>query len=148
MIAKDLMTSQPFVVAADASVQTAAVLMRDHDVGIIPVVRDVTSRWLEGVITDRDIAIRCVAEAHQPDGFVAAYMTKDHLATVRPESPVDEVVQLMGRARVRRMPVVDGDNKVVGIIALADIVRAMGKRDPATVEEVFERVSEASHALT
>jgi CBS domain-containing protein len=75
-------------------------------------------------------------------------MTKEPLATVRPESPVDEVVELMERARVRRIPVVDGSNRVVGIVALADIVRGLGKREPGTVEEVLERVSAASHALT
>jgi CBS domain-containing protein len=147
MIAKELMTAQPFAVAASASLQDAAELMRSHDVGMIPVVRDLRTHTLEGVITDRDIAIRCVAKGHQADGFVAAYMTRDPLATVRAESPVEEVVQLMERARVRRIPVVDGSNHLVGIIALADIVRGLGKREPNTVEEVLERVSAASHAL-
>ncbi len=148
MIAKDLMTAQPFAVAASASLQNAAELMRAHDVGMIPVVHDLQTRALVGVLTDRDIAIRCVAKGHQPDGFVAAYMTGDPLATVRAESPVEEVVQLMEWARVRRIPVVDGSNRLVGIVALADIVRGLGKREPNTVEEVLERVSEASHALT
>jgi CBS domain-containing protein len=147
MIAKDLMTANPFAVAASATVRDAADLMREHDVGMIPVVRDLQTRTFEGVITDRDIAIRCVAHGHASDGFVAAYMTKEPLATVRPESPVDEVVQLMERARVRRLPVVDGSNRVVGIIALADIVRGLGAREPGTVEEVLEKVSAASHAL-
>jgi CBS domain-containing protein len=148
MIAKDLMTANPFVVAASASLQDAAELMHKHDVGMIPVVHDLRSRTFEGVITDRDIAIRCVANGRSPDGFVAAYMTKEPLATVSPESPVDEVVQLMERARVRRIPVIDASNRVVGIVALADIVRGLGKREPGTVEEVLEKVSAASHALT
>jgi CBS domain-containing protein len=148
MIARDLMTAQPFAVAASASLQDAAVLMRTHDVGMIPVVRDMKARTLEGVITDRDMAIRCVAKGDKVDGFVAAYMTKGPLATVRPESPIEEVVQLMERARVRRIPVVDGTDCLVGIVALADIVRELGKKEPNTVEEVLERVSVASHALT
>jgi CBS domain-containing protein len=147
MIAKDLMTAQPFAIAASASLQDAAELMRKHDVGIIPVVRDLQARTLEGVITDRDMVVRCFAKGHRPDGFVAAYMTREPLATVRPESPVEEVVQLMERARVRRIPVVDGSDRLVGIIALADIVRVLGKREPTTVEEVLERVSAASHSL-
>ena len=147
MIARDLMTANPFVVAASASVRNAADLMRRHDVGLIPVVRDLQTRKFEGVITDRDIAIRCVANGHASDGFVAAYMTKEPLASVRAESPIDEVVQLMERARVRRIPVVDGSNRVIGIIALADIVRGLGTQQPGTVEGVLERVSAASHAL-
>ena len=147
MIARELMTESPFVVAASASMQDAADLMRTHDVGMIPVVRDLASRTFEGVITDRDIAIRCVAFGHSPDGFVAAYMTKQPIATVRPESPISEVVQLMERARVRRIPVVDGLNRVVGVIALADVVRSLGKREPGTLEELLESVSSASHAV-
>lgn len=147
MIAKDLMTVQPFAVATSARLQEVAELMRERDVGIIPVVRDLETRALAGVITDRDITIRCVAQGHDPDGLVAAYMTKGPLATVRPESPVEEVVQLMERARVRRLPVVDGSDRLVGIIALADIVRGLGRKDPNTVEEVLESVSAASHAL-
>jgi CBS domain-containing protein len=148
MIAKDLMTAEPFAVAASASVRDAAELMRAHDVGLIPVVRDMNARMLEGVITDRDIAIRCVAKGDPADGFVAAYMSKAPLATVPPESPLEEALQLMERARVRRIPVVDGSGRLVGIIALADVVRGLGKKAPGTVEEVLESVSEASHALT
>jgi CBS domain-containing protein len=75
-------------------------------------------------------------------------MTKEPLATVRMESPVEEVVQLMERARVRRIPVVDASNCLVGIVSLADVVRGLGKREPTVVEELLERVSAASHALT
>jgi CBS domain-containing protein len=67
MIATDLMTAHPFAVASSASLQEAADLMRRHDVGMIPVVRDLTTRTFEGVITDRDITIRCVAAGQQPD---------------------------------------------------------------------------------
>jgi CBS domain-containing protein len=147
MLARELMTAKPYAVTENATVRVAAQLMKEHDVGIIPVVRDLKSRRLEGVITDRDLAIRCVAEGRSSDGFVAAYMSRAHLATVLPETPVEDVLQLMERERVRRIPVVDSDTGLVGIIALADVVRVLGKRSPETVEEVLERVCEASHAL-
>jgi CBS domain-containing protein len=148
MIAKDIMTNEPYVVNEGDSVRAAAELMRAHDIGFVPVLREGRSSHLVGVVTDRDIAVRCVARGLMPDGFVAAFMTKEPLATVRPESPVEEVLQLMERARVRRMPVVDARDRVVGVIALADVVRALGRRDPAAVEELLERVSESAHAVT
>jgi CBS domain-containing protein len=147
MLARELMTANPYSVPEGATVRAAAELMKQHDVGIIPVVRDLKSRRLEGVITDRDVAVRCVAEGRALDGFVAAYMSKAPLATVLPATPAEEVLRLMEKERVRRVPVVDVDGRLVGIIALADVVRAMGKRSPFTVEEVLERVCEASHAL-
>ena len=147
MIARDLMTTQPYVLLERETVRRAAELMQAHDVGFIPVVKDERAGLLAGVITDRDIAMRCVAKGLLPDASVASLMTKEPLATVRPESPVEEVVELMKRARVRRLPVVDGEGKVVGVIALADVVRSLGKREPGTVEEVLERVSDAVHAL-
>jgi CBS domain-containing protein len=147
MLARELMTANPFAVAESATVQAAARLMKEHDVGIIPVVRDMTSRRLEGVVTDRDITVRCIAEGRAPDGFVAAFMSKAPLATVLPEASAEDVLRVMERARVRRVPVVDADRRLLGIIALADVVRAMGRRSPDTVEEVLERVSESSRAL-
>lgn len=147
MIAKDLMTARPFCVTESDSVRNAAELMLKHEIGFIPVVDGTKSLRLAGVITDRDIAIRCVAEGLQPDGYVATFMTKGPLATVRPESPVDEVIQLMERARVRRIPVVDQKEKLVGIVALADVVRALGRKEPGTIEGILERVSEASRAM-
>jgi CBS domain-containing protein len=147
MLARDLMTANPYAVSESATVQAAAQLMKEHDIGIIPVVLDMKSRRLEGVVTDRDIAIRCVAEGRAPDGFVVAYMSNTPLATVMPETPAEDVLRVMEKHRVRRVPVVDADRRLVGIIALADVVRAMGRRSPDTVEEVLERVCEASHSL-
>ena len=148
MIVRTLMTRTPIVVRETESVRRAAELMREHDVGFLPVLYDTGGvPRLAGVLTDRDIVLRCVAQGLAPDSFVATVMSRAPLATVRRESPVEEVVQLMERARVRRLPVVDGDNRLVGVIALADVVRTLGREEPETVEEILERVSEASHAL-
>jgi CBS domain-containing protein len=147
MIARDLMTSAPFAVRENESVRRAAELMREHDVGFLPVLSDGTSGTLSGVLTDRDIAIRGVARALPTDSFVATVMSKPPLATVRPESPAEEVIQLMERARVRRLPVVSGDDRLIGVVALADVVRAIGRNDPNSVEALLERVSEATRAV-
>lgn len=147
MIARTLMTGTPFTVRETDPVRRAASLMREHDVGFIPVVDDTTTPRLTGVITDRDIAVRCVATGKHLDDPVSAFMTRPPFATVPPESPVEEVVEMMERARVRRLPVVSGDGRVLGVIALADVVREVGRRDAAKVEELLERVSAAAHAL-
>jgi CBS domain-containing protein len=113
--------------------------MRDTDVGIVPVVEDSGSMRLAGVVTDRDIAIRIVAEGRGNDVNVGEVMSSG-LATVRPDDDLDRVTELMKSEQVRRIPVVDGD-RLVGIIAQADVARE--GRDKKT-GDVVEHISEPS----
>ena len=140
MKARDLMTSNPDVLTPDEPVTRAAQVMRDRNVGIVPVVEDRSSMKLRGVITDRDIAIRHVAEGHGNSCRVADEVSRQPLATVRPDADVDEVMNVMKREQVRRVPVVEGDDRLVGIIAQADIA----KRGPGEKEvgKVVEKISE------
>ncbi|MBI4409621.1 MAG: CBS domain-containing protein [Gemmatimonadetes bacterium] len=142
MKARDIMTPNPEVVTPDEPVTRAAELMRDLNVGIIPVVDDRSSMRLTGLITDRDIAVRHVAEGHQQACNVSDHMTSDTLNCVRPDADVDEVMSLMGRDQVRRIPVVESDNKLVGIIAQADLAVHEGPQHPKKVEKVLEKISE------
>ncbi len=140
MKARDVMTPNPDVVTPDEPVTRAAEVMRDRNVGIVPVVEDRSSMKLCGVITDRDIAVRHVAQGHPNSCRVKDEVSKERLSTVRPDADVSEVMDVMKREQVRRVPVVEGDNRLVGIIAQADLAG----RGPSEKEvgKVVEKVSE------
>ena len=139
MKAREIMTRDPQCVGPGDSVQQAARIMRDADVGIVPVVEEGSDRRLRGVITDRDIAVRCVAEGRDGNCRVSDLMSND-LVTVRPEDDVRQVMERMKTEQVRRIPVVDDNNQLVGIIAQADIALE-GAGDKA-VGDVVEKISE------
>jgi CBS domain-containing protein len=128
MKARDLMTPRPFVVLPDEPILRAAEIMRDHDVGAVPVVDDRERMVLVGVITDRDLAIRHIAAAH--------------LVTVRPDVGVDDVMKKMRRCKVRRVMVTDEDGVLLGVVAQADVVREEGDEHPRRVEKMLEEISE------
>jgi CBS domain-containing protein len=141
MKARDLMAPYPGVVTAGDPLSRAAELMRDWDVGMVPVVDDPVAMHLVGVITDRDIAVRCVAPRHGGRCSVGAHLTAGPLATVEPDTDAREVMEQMKAHQVRRLPVVAG-GRLVGVVALADLARLEGRLDPLEVESVVERVSE------
>jgi CBS domain-containing protein len=136
-----IMTPHPFVITPDDSVSYAAEVMRHQDIGALPVVDSVARGTLVGLITDRDIVIRCVSRAHDPKCPVGGHMTTMPLEVVREDADVDEVVEKMERLQVRRIPVLDEQDVLVGIVAQADLVRKLGPADPEKIEEVLERVS-------
>ena len=140
MSARTLMTPNPFVVTGEDSIRRAAQLMRDRDVGMVPVVDDRAHMHLRGVITDRDIAIRCAAEHHGGECRVEKHMTWGHLATVPAEASTGEVIRLMERDRVRRVMVTEG-GRLVGVIAQADLALKEGPLEPLLVEAMLERIS-------
>lgn len=147
MKARDIMTSDPFVVATDEVVARAAEIMRDLDIGLVPVVDNLSDMHLRGVITDRDITVRCTAAKHDAGCLVEGHMTPGPLATVAPDAELIDVLALMGEAQVRRIPVVDGGGRVIGIIAQADVATKIGASDPKAVESTLERISTPAHAL-
>lgn len=147
MNARDIMTADPFCVTPTDTVRRAADVMRELDVGAVPVVDEILNPVLRGVITDRDITVRCVAEGHSPACMVRDHMTAAPLQTVPPEADVAEVIQLMEKAQVRRILVVKPDGTLAGIIAQADIALKLGPKYPATIEELIERISAASVPL-
>ena len=140
MKARDLMTSNPECVTQDDSLQRAASIMRDRDVGAVPVVSDAGSRRLVGIVTDRDIAIRHVAEGHTGEHKVSDVMSKGRLATAREDDSVDRVMELMKENKVRRIPVVGANEEIVGMIAQADL--ALDTRDDRKVGKTVEEISE------
>lgn len=146
MKARDIMTPNPSVVTPEEPIAHAAAMMRDHDVGMIPVVGDRTNMRLEGVLTDRDIAIRCVAEKHDPHCRVQDHMTADHLDVVRDDADVQDVVKKMEADQIRRIPVVAEGRRLIGVIAQADLALKVGPDDPELVEEMLAEVSKPHHS--
>ena len=140
----DIMTPDPEVVTPDQPLSVAAQIMRDCDVGVVPVVTDSTSKTLVGLITDRDIAIRHVAEAHRDGCTVGAHMTRDNIATVRDTDDSDDVMEAMKKWEVRRIPVTNDRGTLLGVVAQADI--AVNRRiSKSEVADVVKTISEPAH---
>lgn len=146
MLARDIMTRSPAVVTPDTPVHEAAALMRDRDVGFVPVVDSRDAMRLQGVLTDRDIAVRCVAARQSCDGPVSECMTTGRVDSVGPDTDLHEVVALMERDQVRRIAVVDARGRLVGVIAQGDVALHLGPTEPNEVVELVERVSAPSAA--
>jgi CBS domain-containing protein len=133
---RELMTESPRTVSSDATVVEAARVMRDDDVGLVPVV---DGNRLVGTVTDRDIAIRVVAEEHDPSSTTVREIASTDLVTIDPEQELGEALRLMAQHQVRRLPVVEEDGRLVGIVAQADVAR---HGDDTQTGQVVERISQ------
>lgn len=141
MRVKEIMTPDPACCTPDTTAREAAILMRDHDCGSIPVVGDSNGKRLIGTVTDRDLAVRGLARGLGPDTPVRDLMTDDPVTCV-PEDEVEDVRQVMVQELVRRVPVVDVDGVLVGIVAQADIAREEGAASDREVGRIVEAISE------
>lgn len=133
---RDVMTSEPRTIDAGQSVAYAAKMMRDEDVGLAPIVED---DKLIGMLTDRDIAIRVVAEGRDPDEVTVGEVASRQVVTVDPQQDLHEALRIMAKHQVRRLPVVEEDGRLVGIVAQADVAReGNDKQTGALVEEISQ----------
>jgi len=132
---QDAMTSTPTAITPDTTVQEAARLMKMEDVGSLPIVED---GRLTCVITDRDLAIRGVAEGLGADTPVRELASKD-VVTIDPQQSLEEAARLMAEHQVRRLPVVEEDGNLVGMLAQADVAQA--GHDTLT-GEVVQKISQ------
>ena len=131
----EIMTTDVEVVRPEETLRDAARAMADLDVGSLPVC---DGRRMIGMVTDRDITIRGVAEGKGPDAPIRDVMTDDVVWCIDTDS-VDEVLQQMSDAQVRRIPVVDKDRQLVGIVALGDI--ALEEKEEDDVDETLRDIS-------
>src|SRR3989440_7425694 len=134
---KDVMTSNPCSIDADKSVAYAAKMMRDEDVSVAPIVED---DKLIGMLTDRDIAIRVVAEGRNPDQVIVRDVASKQVVTIDPQQDLDEALRIMAKHKVRRLPVVEEDGKLVGVVAQADVAR---EGDDTQTGKLVEEISES-----
>jgi CBS domain-containing protein len=123
MFAREIMTANPVCATPADSVQKVALLMRDHHCGALPVVRGDDDRFLVGIVTDRDLALRVIAMAKPPDTPVGEVMSSG-VSGCLPDTRVEDVEEIMMLRQVRRVPVVNTVGACIGMIALGDIARA------------------------
>ena len=141
MKAQDIMTKNPATVTPTTRVRQAALVMKEEDVGVVPVVEDAAGgKRLVGMLTDRDIAIRLVADGKNADECEVRELMSANPNTARADDDVSRVMDLMGREQVRRVPIVDERGSLVGIVAQADVVLEAG--DDAKAERTVEKISE------
>ena len=130
----EVMTADVELAAPDDTVQTAAKLMADSGAGALPVGEN---DRLVGMVTDRDIVIRGIADGSDPHAVKVGDIASRDVVTVRPDDDLDEAMRLMAQHQVRRLPVVD-DGHLVGVVATADVAQEAKEKD---VGHVVEEIS-------
>jgi CBS domain-containing protein len=134
---RDVMTSNPATVSERDTIRDVARIMAREDTGVVPVVE---GKKIIGMITDRDIVVRLVAEGKDPaNAKVTEAMTKE-VRAVKEDTPVNEVLEVMTKAQVRRVPVVNQNNELVGIVSIGDISKT---NQDGKVGQAVETISEA-----
>lgn len=130
----DIMSANPCAIDADKPVAYAAQMMKEEDVGLAPIVE---GDRLVGALTDRDIVTRVVAEGKDPQSVKVRDVASTDLVTIDPQEDLDEALRLMASYQVRRLPVVEEDGRLVGVLAQADVAReANDKKTGQLVEEI------------
>ena len=121
-LVRDRMRPHPSIVTGRTVIATALHQMRERHVGFLPVVDTLSSQRLIGIITDRDIALRCVAMGHAPGRcLVEDHMTKGPILTAFVEADLERTARLMESTGYRRVPVLDESKRVIGLLALTDV---------------------------
>ena len=141
MNAREIMTGDPACCTPTDTARHAAELMAERDCGCVPVVSDLESHRLVGVVTDRDLALRVLGRGESPEVQVREVMSSN-IHSCRAEDSLDEVENAMAKNQVRRIPIVDENNRVLGMVAQADLARerkAVGAKD---LGKVLEKISE------
>lgn len=134
---RDVMTPNPETVTEKDSIRDVARIMKDSDTGVVPVV---DGKKIIGLITDRDIVVRGLAEGKNLENArVNELMTKS-IRSVREDASVNEALELMSKAEIRRVPVVNSNNELVGIVSLGDIAET---NQDGRVGQAVENISEA-----
>ncbi len=132
---REIMTSNVTTATREMTLQEVAVLMRDGDMGSLPIVE---AKKLVGMVTDRDIVIRATAEGKDFSTQIGEVMTTE-IFSVTPNDFVFEAIRLMGDKQIRRIPVVDDSGELAGIISMADI--ALEMEDEREIAETLEEIS-------
>lgn len=137
---RDIMTKQVQSITMGTTLREAAQKMRDLDSGILPIVDE---RAIVGLVTDRDIVIRALAEGKDADDTVTTAMTTDVVAMYE-DDHIEDAAQMMEEKQIRRLIVLDRNQEMAGIVSLADLTREVG--DEELTGEVLKKVSQNSDA--
>lgn len=145
MINREIMTKNPVCCLPTDSVKKAAELMKKGDFGALPVIEAMESGKITGIITDRDITLKTVAEGMNPETTAVEIAMNSKVFTVRDDGDVNETLSIMADQQIRRVPVVDAEDHIVGMIAQADIATRLN--DPAEAGKVVDEISRPSSGV-
>jgi CBS domain-containing protein len=143
--ARDIMTESPAVCTSQTTAREAAQQMEQNDCGSLPVVESRDSMKLIGMVTDRDLALRILGRGQGPDTPIREAMTRN-VSSVKADDDLDAVERVMSGQQVRRVPVVDDQGRVLGIIAQADLARELQAVGTKDFSRVVEKISEPAHS--
>ena len=134
---RDVMTPNPECVTEKDSLRDVARIMKDQDTGVVPVV---DGKKIIGLVTDRDIVVRCIAEGKNPlEARVTEVMTKS-VRKVKDDATINDVIGLMSSSEIRRVPVVNANDELVGIVSMGDLT---GKTNDGKVGQTLQDISQA-----
>ena len=142
MQVREIMTENPACCTPDSTLRDIALMMKENDCGCIPVVDSQTGKKPVGTITDRDITIRVIADNLNPLNMKAADIMTTEIATVSPQSSIEECFRVMEDREIRRVLVVDEQGKCCGIVAQADVVQSGA--NPVRTNKVVREISESA----
>ncbi|MGH1561709.1 CBS domain-containing protein [Mumia sp. DW29H23] len=134
--ARDLMSEGAECVQENETLQDAARKMRDLDVGALPICGE--DQRLKGMLTDRDIVVRCIADGGDPSSVTAGSLAQGKPVTIGADDSAEEALRTMAQHEIRRLPVIDGHD-LVGMVAQADVARSL---DPEAVGRVLHEISQ------
>ena len=136
----EIMTTDPYCCTSSDTVESAAWIMREKDVGSLPIVRDQHSRRLQGIVTDRDLCCAMLVDGKHPKTTLVGEVMTPHPVTCEPGDDLEICVRIMQEHQVRRVPVVDHEGCCIGVVAQADLaLRAKPQHVYETVAEISKR---------
>ncbi|HET9913991.1 MAG TPA: CBS domain-containing protein [Anaerolineales bacterium] len=138
----EIMTKNPVCCLPNDSVAKAAELMKSENIGSIPVVENGQTQKLVGIVTDRDLALKIIAEARDAKSTKVETVMTNKVVTCRADDDLQKALDVMAEHQLRRIPVVDHDNRIVGIIAQADVATRAGQ--PEKTAEMVKEISQAN----
>jgi CBS domain-containing protein len=138
----DVMTKNPACSLPQDGVVKVARLMKSKDIGAVPIVENKETKKLVGMVTDRDLALRIVAEERDPKSTTAEEVMTRNVVTCQADDNLQKALDAMSEHQLRRIPVVDSNNAIVGIIAQADVATRVDQ--PAKTAELVKDISQSS----
>jgi len=132
------MTNNPSCCVPEDSAKDAAILMRDNDTGVVPVIENEKSRRLVGIVTDRDLCNEVVAKARDAEEVLIEECMTRNTVSCASDDDLERVLELMAKNQIRRIPVVDQRNVIQGIVSLSDVVRRGQTKNGRTRETLID----------
>jgi len=142
MNCREVMTENPVCCLPDDTVSAAARIMRREHIGAVPIVNDEQMKQLIGIVTDRDLAIKVVAESRDPNHTLVQDVMTSTIVVCRESDDFSSAIKSMEEYQIRRVPVVDNDGRIVGIISQADVGARV--HEPAKTARVVKEISQAA----